>query len=251
MADRSPVTDSSVRLTFRLLVRETLAVYRARFARIAVPAVCVLVPISLIETVTEHLQHRFAHHTDVGVRILVAIEAFAAAAAGTIGLVFFAGLLDRLIGAYLEGREDPSVGEVLRGLPYGRLVGADLLYIALTFVGLALLVLPGLAVMTFFGIVGPLVTSEGLGVFRAFRESARLVRPKVFLVFFAVTVPVAFETLIDDGIRVAVWDRGFLVGLIVNAGLAVVVLATVALLEVVLAHGLISRDRANRATTAA
>lgn len=240
-----PILDPSVRLTLRLLVGQAVRVYRHRFLRVAVPAVCILVPLSMLEAITEHLQHHFANHPDLVVRILVAIESVAAAAVGLIGFVFFAGLLDRLIGAHLEGHDDPPVREVLHTLPYWRLVRADLLYIVLAVAGFVLFIVPGLLVMTFFGIIGPVINVKGVGVIRAFRESARLVRSHVVLVFFAVTVPVLVENQIDGAIAVAVWKQGLLSGLVVNSLLAATLLAFIGLLEVVLAHGLIHRDAAS------
>ena len=167
-----------------------------------------------------------------------------AALAAEIGLLFYTGLLDRLMGAYFAGEKDPSVGHVLRTLPWGRLILAELVLAAAAILGFVLLIVPGLIILTLFSIVGPLITMEDYRALRAFRESARLVRPHFFLAFFAITVPIFLESSIDDAIIVKVWERGFVAGLLVNSAIAVLVLATVGLLQVVLAHELVARDPA-------
>jgi len=167
-----------------------------------------------------------------------------------LALVFYAGLLDRLVGAHLFDHEDPSIRNVLRTLPYRKLIVADIVLVVVTVIGLILLILPGIFVFTLFCIVGPVINIEGHGVMGGFRESARMIRPRFWLAFWVVTVPVIFEVVIEDLVHAVVWERQFLSSLLLNTATAVLILATVGLLEVVLAHELIARKRAQRAADA-
>ena len=88
-----------------------------------------------------------------------------------IGWVLYAGL--RLAGrADHFGRAELPVRKVLRELPYGRLIVADVVVTALVVVGIVLFVIPGLVVLTLFGIVGPII-DERPGVLRGFSDDPR------------------------------------------------------------------------------
>ncbi len=95
------------------------------------------------------------------------------AGVATFGTTFFAGLLDRIVGEEERGHPRRSLREVLRTLPYWRLIGADVLLSLGAVVALLLLVVPGLIFYTFFSLVGPAVVMEDRGVFDGFRRSVR------------------------------------------------------------------------------
>ena len=42
-----------------------------------------------------------------------------------VGVVVYAGILDKVVGAHLHGHPDLSIREIWQVLPLGRLVGAD------------------------------------------------------------------------------------------------------------------------------
>ncbi len=65
---------------------------------------------------------------------------------------------------------------MVRGLPWARLIAADLLLTALILAGLAAFVVPGLVVMTWFAVVLPLVNLERRPVPATFARSYHLVR---------------------------------------------------------------------------
>lgn len=136
--------------------------------------------------------------------------------------------------------------QVLRTLPYGRLIPANIIVAIVVEVGFLLLVVPGAIAMTLLAIVGPLINIEGHAVRDALRHSVRLVWPRFWLAFFGITVPLMVEEALGHSITTAVWDEGFATGLLVNAVFALAVGATVGLLEVTLAHALIARDRLER-----
>lgn len=233
-------------LTLGSLARSALATYREDFWRIAALAVVVFVPLAILETLVERGAHAYEETRDEPAGIAVLAIAFAGASAAIFGLTFFAGALDRMVGARRFGHEDMPLRKVARTLPYGRLVVANFVVALAVEVGFLLLVVPGAIALTLLAIVGPLVNIEGHSVGEALRSSVRLVRPRFWLAFFGVTVPVLIEGASERPITTAFWDESFLVGFLVNAAFAIVVGATVGLLEVTLAHELIARDRLER-----
>jgi hypothetical protein len=188
-------------------------------------------------------EFRDDHPGALGIAVFV-VSVFGSGSEG-FALVFYAGLLDGLVGAYRYGHREQPVGEVLRTLPYGRLVAADSILTLATYVGVALFVVPGILVFTLFCLIGPIVNIERQSVREAFGRSYRLVRPRFWLAFLAVTLPVTLEVSLYHGLGGVAWERGLWSGFAVNAALAMLVGATVGLLEVVLAHELIARDRAS------
>jgi hypothetical protein len=110
-----------------------------------------------------------------------------------VGITFYAGLLDKVVGEFELGEEPEPILHVLRTLPYGSLIVADVLITALTALGLILLVIPGLVVFTLFAVTGPVINIEHVGALRGMRRSAQLVRGHFWLVFFMVSIPIALE----------------------------------------------------------
>jgi hypothetical protein len=118
----------------------------------------------------------------------------------TLGLTFYSGLLERLVGAVERGHEAPAVGQVLRTLPYVRLLVADgILWVVGGLASLAF-VIPGLIVTTLFALIGPLINMEDLSVRAAFRRSASLVGPRFLLVLFLITIPLGIEHELVDAV---------------------------------------------------
>lgn len=238
------------RLTIGSLVRSSLATYREDFWRIAALAVAVFVPLSLLQTFIEWAADAYDELEEDPVRIAVLAITFAGTGAAIFGITFFAGALDRLVGARRFGHEHVPLRRVLRTLPYGTLVLANLVVLVVVEVGFLLLVVPGAIAMTLLAIVGPVVNIESCGVRDALRRSVHLVRPRFWLAFFAVTLPVMAEEGIEHTLTARVWDESLLAGFLVNTAFALAVGATVGLLEVTLAHTLIARERSPAPTPA-
>lgn len=234
------------RLTLGSLVRSALATYREDFWRVAGLALVVFVPLAVLETLAERGAQAYEESRDEPLAIAVLAVTLVGVSASIFGLTLFSGALDRMVGARHFGHEDMPLGEVIRTLPYGRLILANFVVAVTVEVGLLLAVVPGVLAMTLLSIVGPLVNIEGHSVREALWHSVRLVRPRFWLAFFGITVPVLIEQAAEHRVATAFWDDGFLAGFAVNAGFALVVGATVGLLEVTLAHALIARDRLDR-----
>ncbi len=161
----------------------------------------------------------------------------------------FLTFLDEAVGADLDGRALPTMSEAIRELPYGALLLADVVTTIAVGVATALLVLPGLALLTVVGIVGPVINIERRGVRDGIRRSVALVARR-FWTSAALLVPlVLLEHAVEGWFVFAVDGVPLLASIALGTALGLTIGATLGLVEVVLAHGLIRADRAaSRAT---
>jgi hypothetical protein len=113
--------------------------------------------------------------------------------ASSLGLTFYAGMLERLVGAVERNLTPQPVSVVLATLPWLRLVIAEAILFVVTAVATLFLVIPGLVVGTLCALVGPLINLLDSSVPDAFRRSVRLVWSHFWIVFVMVTVPLAVE----------------------------------------------------------
>lgn len=221
------------------------AVYRSEPVRVAGTAAIVFGVAAAFSTLLEIevVEKTDAAEVEVAARVATAmIWAFA--------VVFYAGLLDLVVGATVEGRTPPSFTEAMRTLPIGKLFVADSLLMFGTAVGLVLFVVPGLMFFTLFALVGPIIVTESLGVRDAFIRSARLDRPHFWLVLLVVTIPVAIEDQVMHAFDPKLFDHPLLASFFVTALIGIVVGSVVGLLEVALAHALRHGDPQPESTAA-
>jgi hypothetical protein len=116
--------------------------------------------------------------------------------AGAVGT--FIGVLISIIAGFLvqaalvkavqdvrDGRADLNLGEtVSAALPYlGAVIGASILAGIGIAIGFALIIVPGLILLTFWSLIVPSIVVGGEGVFGAFRKSWRTVRGYAWHVF--------------------------------------------------------------------
>ena len=113
--------------------------------------------------------------------------------ASTLGLTFYAGMLERLVGSVERGEPAQPVLVVLRTLPWWRLLVAQAVLLVISAVASLVLIVPGLIVGTVFALVGPLINLLDASVPDAFRRSLKLVWPHFMLVFCFITLPLAVE----------------------------------------------------------
>jgi hypothetical protein len=158
---------------------------KAEPARVVVPAVVIFALDALQGTI----------FTELAVdRLGLESVAFAFVyGASTLGLTFYSGMLERLVGDVERNERPQPVGEVLRTLPWVRLFVADVVLLVFGGIAALLVVLPGLVLDTLFALVGPLINLLGCTVPEAFRRSVTLVWPHFVLVFCFVAIPLAVE----------------------------------------------------------
>jgi len=152
------------------------------------PVLAAAVPVSLLSAAAEMLTDRYAGPAGAALSLTAALSAAGVSLAGT---VLLSGLVCRLVTAAGNGKAAVTLPQVARSLPWGRLIAADLLVSLAVLAGLALLVIPGLVMLTLFAVVGPVIEIEDRKVFAAMRRSARLTRAHPWTTLLVATVPLA------------------------------------------------------------
>jgi hypothetical protein len=153
--------------------REVLTTYRSHFWPLIATAAIVFVPIALLEALTEPLREV---ETNDGLAVGEALgTGLLVAALSLLGEIFYSGVVAALVTARRGGRER-TLGEVARELPYLRLLAVDALFALMVLGGLLLFIVPGLIVVAWFVLAGPVVELEHVGVRAAFRRSRDISR---------------------------------------------------------------------------
>ncbi len=222
----------------RDVVAAALRTYRQRFWRVAGTAFVVFGAVAAIDALATVLVIDRHVSRPVG----AAITSTASAVFSMVGVVVYAGILDKVVGAHLHGHPDLRVPEIWRVLPLRRLVAADVVFALATLAGLALFVVPGVIVFTMWSLVGPVITIEDRSVRSALGRSWRLVRPHFWLTFCLVTLPLQVEQAVLHAIHYTdIFEHPLLPAFLLNGLLGMVIGSIVGLVEVVLAYDLIAR----------
>ena len=209
--------------------------YRRRFGVIAGAAIVVFGIAALVDVLTDVLADEFGDNPGL-IALLLTVAGLA-----VLGTEFFAGLADRIAGQEERGHPRQPLGQILRTLPYGRLIVADVLLALGTLVLSFALLVPGMIFFTFHSLVGPALVMEDRKVFSAFRRSRQLVRGHFWLVFVLVTLPIVLEENVVHGIVEVFESLGSLAVFVVNMLAGAAVGSIVAVIEVTLAHRLALR----------
>jgi hypothetical protein len=216
--------------------------YRRRPWRVAGSALVVFAPVAAAQYLSEGLAESLAEEW-VGSPLATALVVLIAALSAQVLMIeFYAGLLDRVVGEDQYGHETYSFGRVLRTLPWLRLALASLVIGAVTNLGLALAIVPGVVAFTYLSLAGPVINIEGRGVWAGLRRSVTLVRGRFWLTATCVTLPLVVEELAYEFMHHFAWAESLLGAILVEEFLAVTVIAFVGLAEVTLAHALVSGD---------
>jgi hypothetical protein len=95
---------------------------------------------------------------------------------------------------------------------------------------------------TLWSLVGPIIVIEGRPVGSAFKRSWGLVRPRFWLTFGLVTLPLQLEDAVLHAINYTeLFDHPVVPAFLLNGLLGTLIGSVVGLVEVVLAHALIAR----------
>lgn len=158
----------------------------------------------------------------------------------TLGLTFYSGMLERLVGAVERNQTPQPVSRVLATLPWIRLILADVILVILSAIAALFLIIPGLIVSTLLALVGPLINLLDSSVPDALRRSVRLVWPNFWIVFVMVTVPLAMEHELVVLIADLVPHENVFAVFFTNFALGASIGLVLGLIEVSLAERLIS-----------
>ncbi len=221
-----------------ILARDVLGGALASFRR---EPVRVLVTAMLVFGVLGVLEARVEVQADGGSDQVTVVLLLVGALLAAAGSVAYPALLDRLIGDERHQHEEESIGHIVRTFPYGRIIGADILVTLAIVGGTIALIVPGLILMNLFALVGPLLTSEDLGVRAAMRRSATLVRKHFWLVFGLATVPLFVEEGIEAWVSRVARGAPIIESVVIHAAFGVLVASGVGLVEVQLADRLAAR----------
>jgi hypothetical protein len=217
------------------LLRMAARTARAEPGRVLLPAVVIFGLDAVSDTGFNELS---ADHLG-----LESLAGFVVLAFSTLGLTFYSGLLEKLVGAVEQDRPAPPVGQVLRTLPYGRLLLADgILWAASALASLAF-VIPGLVVTTLCVLVGPTITAQDTTIGQAFRTSIRLVAPSFPLALGLVTLPLAVEHEVVDAVLQLVPNENLALVYASNLAMGLTFGVALGLVEVALAERLLHGAR--------
>jgi hypothetical protein len=214
---------------------------RVHWQRVLAAAVIVFGVSAVIETLID----AWAVDRRAAVTVPVGLLAFAL---DIFGEVFFAGLLERMVGQARYGAPEQGILTVLRTLPYRRLIVADILVTGLVTVGLFALVVPGVVIFTLLCLAAPIINIEGESALRAMRRSARLVRGRFWMTLILVTVPFWIADWINTFLQDAVHGEPLAVDIGVRLVVTIVVAIATGLIQVELAYRLIEADAEDKRT---
>ena len=159
--------------------------FRKEPARVVVPA--------LVIFALDALQGTFYTEVAVDRHGWESVASTAVFGASTLGLTFYSGMLERLVGSVERNEPAQPVATVLRTLPWGRLLVADVILTVIGALAAALLFVPGLIIDTLFALVGPLINLLDASIPEALRRSVKVVLPHFVLVFCFIALPLAIE----------------------------------------------------------
>ncbi len=166
-----------------------------------------------------------------------------------LGPVIYAGYLDEAVGQeYFHGHY-LRFGTVIRTLPWGRLVVADVIVVVGTVIGLSLFVVPGIVWLTLFTLVGPVIVQEHHGVIGGFRRTLELARVGWRLILLLVVSLLVVENVVHEVVHQAFHHSAPWLQVLVSWAVSASVGGVVGLVEVALASELMARTP--RSSTAA
>ena len=167
-----------------------------------------------------------------------------------LGSVFLSGVLVRLAGVAGHGQRDPRISTVLRALPWGALILADLLVTLAFVVGVVLLVIPGLVALVLFMLAGPVIEIEHRRAVAGLRRSAQLVRQRFWKVALIAGLPLLLANWLESELPEPHGAEGIVTALIVRSLGEGVLEALIGLLLVEVCYRLIAAERAAAALAA-
>jgi hypothetical protein len=256
MATRDPT------LRFRPIAVAVVLTARRHAWRILVVSIVVSAVTVAVDLAADHLLDR----SDVTSAV---VGALSTSTVSLLGAVFLSGFLCRLVsstehgatgrgktehgkpehentehGKTGHGSDGSRIRDVLRSLPWGPLILADLLAALIIVIGLVALIIPGLIAITLLAVVGPVIELERQHAVAGLRRSAHLVRPHFWRVAAYATLPLLLANGVIGILPDPSGHTSVVTTLIVRSIGEGVVEAVVGLLLVELCFRLIAAERA-------
>jgi hypothetical protein len=214
--------------------------------RHAWPILAVSIVVSAVTVAAELAADHLLDRADLTTALAGSLSA---STVSLLGAVFLSGFLCRLVsntGHRETGHRETGsrIRDVLRALPWGSLILADLLATLIIVAGLLALIIPGLIAITLLAVVGPVIEIEHRHAVAGLRRAAHLVRPHFWRVAAFATLPL----LLANGIVAVLPDPSgttdVVTTLVVRSVGEGILESAVGLLLVELCYRLIAADRA-------
>lgn len=229
-------------LTYGRILVQAWGMFRTHWGRVAFVALVLFVPPPLLAAVLEGTRESLEADPRLVRGLGYVIGLLMAGMIRLFGPVVYAGYLDEAVGhEYFHG-EERRFGDVLRSLPWLRLVVADIILVVGTGIGLVLFIVPGLIFLTLFTLVGPVIVQERRGVVDGFRRTSQLARGAWLMILVLVVSLLAVESIIHEVVHELVHHSHLAVQLGAAWIVAALVGGVVGLVEVALATELMARS---------
>jgi hypothetical protein len=180
------------------VLRDTMRVWRTHAVQLWILAAMVLAPLAVIELAGYRLAVDITAKKFDPATALVNLFVILVFEIGSAEVEAVAA--EKMVGNELHGHRLPSFLRFLREVPWVRLVFATLVFEIAVLVGIAFFVLPGIVVLVYFTLYGPVIVVEGRTVRGAFRRSAQLVRGN----YWRVLAVAGFVIVVSEGIGAVV-----------------------------------------------
>ena len=224
------------------VIGHAVGMLQVGFARIAVVALVLFVPPSLLAAFVHHSMADFEQDPKVLLGLGVIVSVAIASALRLLGPVVFAGYLDEAVGAGFFHGHQRRMGDVLRSLPWGRLLVADLIVMGGTVLLASALIIPGLVFFMLVSLVGPVLVQEQRGLVSGFRRAIRLSLTSLPLMAGLVVIPTVLELVLHEVVFQALHGAGLGVEVAAEWLLAAALGGSIGLIEVALATELMARN---------
>jgi hypothetical protein len=227
------------RLSVVEVLHTTLRVWRAHAWQLWLLAAAVLAPLLMLEIAGYHIAVQLT--TDKFDPATAVVNVFVILVFEITSAEVEAVAAEKMVGADLHGHRVPRFGQFVREVPWVRLVLATVLFEIGVLLGLVLAVLPGVLLIVFCSIYGPVIVVERIGVWASFRRSAQLVRGHFWpmLAFTAIVIGIGegagalMDALLADASRTVRLCGFYVVDVLLTplegVGIAVVYFALVAI----------------------
>ena len=228
-------------LTNRRVLHEAWGMLGAHFWRVALVALIIFVPPPVLSVMLADIRESLAADPGLVRGLGFVLGLLLVTLVRLAGPVVYAGYLDEAVGhEYFKGHRI-HFGTVLRTLPWGRLVVADLILVVGATIGLALFIVPSLAWLTLFSLVGPVIVQERHGLVDGFARTLQLARAAWLRILLLVVSLLAVEQAVHEGIHQALHHHDFWIELAASWLVSALVGGFVGLVEVALATELMAR----------
>ncbi len=169
----------------------------ARFGFLLAAAFAVFVPVGFVEALELHEVQ--TGDIDIVRVIAVLLVAGLFTAVTLVGEVLYSGIVAAVVKED-RGHATHPLGKLVRSLPYGRLIAADLLFVVVVALGFIALIVPGFLFLAWFCLAAPVIEVERISVRRAFGRSRALVRRDLWRALAIVIVVSIVSDLLEKGI---------------------------------------------------